>query len=324
MGQWSETDGITQLPINYRDKIVLVILRRYEIKQNKSFNHSAGMCYIDDVWSPIGYLYGKYDDYGCIDHIEKNAQYDLLLNDFRKNWSKDITMAKALECITREENVEYKYIGDTYLGVMFVLREVFDALANYNPIVNCLVGEDDNRLWQYVPKRDGLTVTINNWYKTLVEKHNAATSEHDRMTVLFRHMSISDRIFGHNCAYRDPYVDCLYKLATQNKSIDDPEVKEVSEALITLKSFESSMTASRKMWAPQCGKGSQDTDLSIYKFINKTSTNIINKRIRKDKAEWFDEDEVVDKNGYTPYMIKFNEEQLQKKKDEDGNKKDSK
>lgn len=312
MGQWSQTDGITQLPINYGDDIVLVILRHYYINEKMQFHYSTGTHYVNDVWSPIGYLYGKYDDYGGIEYIEKNIQYDLLLSDLKKHWADDISVEKALECILREENVEYKYLGKTYLGVMFVLRDVFNALVNYNPIENYLISNGENVFWQYVPKLEGLKININNWYKTLVEKYNEATTEHEQISVLFKISSISDRIFGHNCAYKEQYINCLYQLATQNKSIDDNKVEEISNSLLKLKSFEISMRDSRKMWMPQSGKGSQNTNLNIYKLINKTSANIINKRIRKEKSDYIDEDEVVDKNGYTPYMLKFNKEQFQK------------
>lgn len=70
MGSWNATDMITQLPIFRKDKVRLFVL-----SENKYYccnENTPGYCEKDDVWEPIGYVSGNYNDYGSITNIEKD------------------------------------------------------------------------------------------------------------------------------------------------------------------------------------------------------------------------------------------------------------
>lgn len=65
MGCWNATCNVSNLPIFYGDKVVVIPL--IKVKSDSEFN----VCYATDVFVPFGMpLIGQYDDYGRIENIQ--------------------------------------------------------------------------------------------------------------------------------------------------------------------------------------------------------------------------------------------------------------
>ena len=85
-------------------------------------------------------------------------------------------------------------------------------------------------------------------------------------------------------------------------SIED-EINHIFTFLSHPGGFNLSMAESRKMWHPQCGKGSQDSSLEIYKSINRAVEKVVKER---EEESLKDGGEVIDSSAYYPYMLKHN------------------
>jgi hypothetical protein len=88
MGCWSETCGITGLPITVGNPCVAFLLVRSELHEHQI--SPSGYCYADDLWSPLELpVFGTYDDYGGLENIREDNNVrrllDLLNN--RASWA---------------------------------------------------------------------------------------------------------------------------------------------------------------------------------------------------------------------------------------------
>jgi len=67
MGCWIETDMLTNLPINYGERVAAVLIAQKQDPMRTSYPHQT--------WQPISPLiYGDYDDYGRIKDYDKNIE----------------------------------------------------------------------------------------------------------------------------------------------------------------------------------------------------------------------------------------------------------
>ena len=77
MGCWNATCNISNLPINYGDKIVLIPL--VKIKEKASFNN----CYPTGTFVPYAFpIVGSYDDYGGIEKVISFPENEKLLRSY--------------------------------------------------------------------------------------------------------------------------------------------------------------------------------------------------------------------------------------------------
>lgn len=78
MGCWNGTCMISNLPINSGEKIKLVILQKSMISGIKSL-FTSGYVYPTDFLTPAFLpISGKYNDYGNIEGIEQDWNYNLI------------------------------------------------------------------------------------------------------------------------------------------------------------------------------------------------------------------------------------------------------
>jgi len=300
MGCFCETDGITQLPINYRDKVRLFVMIHTNF--DESYMRGGGTNYSSDIWRPLGCVQGTYDDYGGIENIVDDFGAKILLSDFRKKWSKDITLEDALHCIEREEGVEYVDIGETALGFMMVLEDVYQTMVSFNPID--AEYNYENSTYMYKPSNEVIKNGIKDWYKFYSKRYNEVKGDVVKECSL---SLVSDGgFFDFRNKYHSLYSKFFVSCIKEDKPFEDPEVQEAAQSLFEIMSFDDSMNAARKMWIPQTGKGAQHNELDIYKLIANTVNKISSDRKKKMEDDGW---EMPDENGYMPYMIEHNKEQ---------------
>lgn len=311
MGCWNETCGISQLPIHVGDKIRAFILLDNTYKGRLE---GGGTCYSSGEWAPFGIsISGEYNDYGGIENIIENDITHLMLETLREGWviekedaqrwdiptdSKKLKLSDVLNAIERSCAKYNSFTRKgTPIGIMYVLEDVYQSMMNFNPIRAHYYHSN----YDYKPVRDAYNQDIKTWY---IENLNSyLESPSDRM--LFR-LSLSDD----NLFYiRDNAMVHLFKnqflhLIEAKTPFENAKIQFLCENFWEIIHFNSIMQHLRKLWHPQAGKGSQDSDLEIYKRLQTAVSNIIIKRekeLAKDGGN-----EKIDENGYFPYMLEHN------------------
>lgn len=288
MGCWCATDGITQLPINYDDRIKLFVLVHSDLSLQKLYGN--GTCYSNDIWSPLCCISGNYNDYGGIENIDHDINYQLLSEDFKNNCSKNISVEKVINSIVREEPIEYKYMGKTTLGIMMVLEDVYKSMISFNPIIFKL-NQYQNGI--YKPRNNSIKENIYEWYDNC---YNEFQNKKDPTILLKNNLNCLD----YKNIFTELYRNLFYNYIGKGKNINDVDVQLALNSFFEILAFSDSMRLCRKIWQPQTGCGSQDNDLQIYKQLSKTIDNII--ASREELME-----ELPDENGYYPSMIEYND-----------------
>ena len=79
MGCWNATCNVSNLPIFWGDKVVLIPLVKVSSKETK-FNP----CYPTDNFIPLGFpIFGEYDDYGRLENTHTSAWNESHLRQFK-------------------------------------------------------------------------------------------------------------------------------------------------------------------------------------------------------------------------------------------------
>lgn len=296
MGCWNETDGITQLPICYKEKIRLFILLSESNDPVGRFG--KGMCYENEAWKPLGFVKGEYDDYGSIENIEPSTSGTLLLKYLQDNVHEDITIQKVMESLNDWKVMRYK-IG--YLGMMMVLEDVYQDLVKYDPITINFHSDP-----VYKPEREHATNNLIRWWKEFYFRFsNAPTDNVDRALL---NMSAFDE-FGISFG-KDP-IYALYRnfLMDKIRKQDDSNLDKVFDELIDYSMFHNAMVAARKLWFPQSGRGGQHRETGVYKLIAQTTMKF-SKKMEDELIE--DSGDCVSEEGYSDYMLEHNRKQMAK------------
>lgn len=89
MGCWQETDMLTNLPIDYGERVAAVLIAQENAPMRTS--------YPNETWTPISPLiYGTYDDYGRVNGYDKSTER-LFLDVFREAEKKDLRLMEKGE-----------------------------------------------------------------------------------------------------------------------------------------------------------------------------------------------------------------------------------
>lgn len=138
MGCWNGTDALTQLAIGAGDACRLIILLPYKYADESL---GGGYCYSTGLWDPFGLpIKGQYDDYGCIDEIEENANTQFIVRWFEEQFKAgNLEFSDRADVMDKYENIIPKgeepkftihqilnWIERNYIGI----REVNDSLAH--------------------------------------------------------------------------------------------------------------------------------------------------------------------------------------------------
>ena len=256
MGCWNETCAISQLPIMYLQDVVYILLQR-----NTDKVCCDSSCYIDTYFKPYPIiLYGKYDDYGCMEDItgDVEAFYELIekqlkcteddiINSYKHRYGEytkeDKTRAylKYLQDVQRNEDCYHNVTPDNVniAGVM-IHRDLFDKLKTFNQ--NDWFKSKDELIQEYYD-----IFTYRKKYKKLLEKDEDAAVD-----LILKYSFCTNRYFA------------KVNLTEVNKqSIED------------LFGIMHSMNILRKMWFPQTCAGSQTTIEEQNKILAKYYNDVI-------------------------------------------------
>lgn len=314
MGCWNETCGVTQLPINHGDKVRVFVLFSSECWRGAA---GGGTCYTTDRWTPIGApVQGVYDDYGGIEKIVNNDASKFLLKIIRERWvpvedDKDekippvnkLTLGQVLHFIERDRAKYKPYFKEENLGIFFVLEDVYQAMIKFDSIEPHYLEKG----FRYRPQSEIYRIDIESWYKHALETFANVKKDDDLLRIHLSFDMADDRIFSFSESGRGagarPYKELLKGLAMEGVPFEDKRVQTACNTVFEILMFCNALSAQRKMWIPQCGKGGQHNDLEIYKHLNKAVASIIANRDKEDEEDGCCE---RDAEGYTEYMREQN------------------
>lgn len=103
---------------------------------------------------------------------------------------------------------------------------------------------------------------------------------HNRFTSATNHLTGN---YGSG-AYLRKYLDFVEKRIEEGAADDDAAIRNLTDQFIDFVCFNQCMCLLRKMWAPQCGKGGQDREFVLHKFLGETITKFSEKKMK----EWDD------------------------------------
>jgi hypothetical protein len=94
--------------------------------------------------------------------------------------------------------------------------------------------------------------------------------------------------------YLRKYLDFVEKRISEGASDDDPQIQELTNQFIDFCCFNQCMVLLRKQWEPQCGKGGQDREFVLHKFLGETIVAFSEKKIKEWDEEYGEDIEDAD------------------------------
>lgn len=326
MGCWCETDGVTQLPINWDDKVRCFVLLKQEGESGLG-NGGGGVSYSNDIWCPLGpAIKGKYNDYGGVEKITEDLSSEILLEILKSGWVPfeqkydkvspidEMNLEEAIHWIERgEASLELKFRNGANLGIFMVLEKVYQAMITYDPII--ADHNRENRTYEYKPRSEVLMGSVKRWYNKLLARSIEMKSDEDNplkkqlsdLLLELTHLSDGEYSIFDNwrdaslCNFKEKLTEC----AKSYLPFEDEKVQSLVKIVLEMTAFSSAMAEARKLWTPQCGKGSQSNELAIYKHLNKTIETVIKAAEKEMLKEGAD---LPNKKGYFSYMLDHNAE----------------
>lgn len=294
MGSWHGTCGLTQLPIENGDKIVL-----FPIKKVKGRDREAsGYCYQNQLYAPISLpLHGEYDDYGGIKNITRNGDlvFDHLMPFlFNANYNEildaELSRNRLNENPSGIEELINNYIGRNVfkdVGFMMVLENVYTNVllksfqenhyTDMQQSMNQFITDIDFAHFEPAKAKkriEELVVLLDN--KTMSDQE---LNEYQLLKcVVSNFLNMSDfpqYDFLQTFSFYRGYYRVFSKFALQMAKTKDHDLKQ---NLLDFLMFEYVLESTRKSWLPQSGKGSSEAENSYYKIIANTTLATIDKR----------------------------------------------
>lgn len=310
MGSWSEADMITQLPINYADKVrVFVLYNQSCQKAERGWFGGGGTCYSTDIWVPLGPgLRGKYNDYGGIEDSIEDLGSKIVLEQLKEGWEPPARHKwqkeyPPIETVVLEDAISVIERGGAFLknrsmpraelGLTFILEDIYQDIMTYNPVDLYFV----SGTYRYMKYSESIDINFKEWYEyqlRILSVPDASLADllSDIALGLFNHTSIY--------FFKEP----LRNMAKQQLPIDHENVQEYLKHIKEMSTLSLVMSHGRKMWSPQSGKGSQNNEHDVYYLLNKSTTKIMDAREKLFREENIVEEK--DEEGYYPYMREHN------------------
>lgn len=92
-------------------------------------------------------------------------------------------------------------------------------------------------------------------------------------------------------SYLKKYLDFVEKRIADGAPDDDPQIGTLTEQFVGFASFSQAMVLLRKLWMPQTGKGGQDREFTLHKYLGETIAKFSEKKIQQWEAEYGEDEE---------------------------------
>lgn len=92
-------------------------------------------------------------------------------------------------------------------------------------------------------------------------------------------------------SYLRKYLDFVEKRIAEGASDDDPQIQALTDQFTGFAAFSQTMTLMRKLWIPQTGKGGQDQEYAMHKYMGQVISDFSDRKIKEWNAEYGEEEE---------------------------------
>ncbi len=257
MGCWNETCAITNLPILYGEAVYGLMLSQWPADA-----YSSRGCHAGDFWQLLPCMVqGNYDDYGRVEDID-----DLDLELIRKHQRLCDIDGDKLEDITQELLFKLEKDGKLFHAniygsaprlVQFIMIKktvIDDIKSNFKLKYHYPVRE-----YTYQQIVDTMIEYCNNYAQSLkVDDYSDTLLNYDPS--IGRKVDPFAKSILQNC--RSSVID-WHRVANQ----DQKSIERNCEYITLKVLLDNLLDGSRQLWSPTAGKGSQDTETDIHRYI---------------------------------------------------------
>ena len=302
MGSWNGTCGITRLPILSGEPIIALLIAEagYGNKREAGYH-----CYVNDLFCPIVLPFkGTYNDYGSITDISETPLIEISLRSFGpakesfEEWIYNHVTEGTV--FIKEDDKDKKRAVGLWMCRQDILDIVYKnggVYKNYEKVDGTYKHVKENMIERV--KRD-----FNDLYNKILENKNLLAYYYEDKTPdpeNKEEMSIASAArfkYTYNIEFGDRdnaanyilgisgfagnailqthrfeiYREYLKYLVYKDYGIDSQEVEEVREAVVSFYLINNLMISNRISLAPQCGAGSQQDELGMYRKMNAAMT----------------------------------------------------
>lgn len=244
MGCWNGTCGLTQLPINCGNKVIVFPLKQTSYEDLSSVG--GALYYSNDIFTPISIpVIGEYNDYGALENIEdgeKVYEYFVSLID-------DGKLTMDLKETARPSNIE-ELITAIKRGA---IKGISFMMVHYEAYIRVMEEAYDR---VYYGENFGFKTKWMELGRKYIEDVRQADND-----LLIRIELMGNRFASAVRGIRRPEMRWFL-----DKLVEAHDEK-LLESLVDLIAFEMVMGFSRKLWIPQAGGGSQCEERTYHKVL---------------------------------------------------------
>lgn len=254
MGSWNGTCGISKMPIQYGDRVKLVLLK--PTNHYRSVSTGSGFCDASDMYTPICLpITGEYNDYGCIENIDEQPElFDLIIKALRIPDRNNIEDIIAGISNNELENISYMLIHESVYNIMLDITKETPHRYDNNYTTEMHRNDSVDVLIKYMSERNKILNDMDNGiYKPLEFDKDYYNNEH----------------------YYRILPDVI-------RTLNDSDVlKTIKKDIVEFMIFIEAISDARMFWSPQSGGGSQDLTYEYQIEIGKLAEQL--------RQKWNDE-----------------------------------
>lgn len=238
-----------------------------------------------------------------IDRVNKqlDAAYDLILKEY-ENVPKDQWSPRLFEIADKKKNAVKENPAIVNMSHMMVHEDVYQAIVKATVSSEWWGGNGNLREILYedaakyiVHLREALPLeeevermiksgNVNGYTKSNVALRSCRRNFRygNKFFSSFNHLS-GDYGSGQYIEKYSKFIESRIKAGARD---NDSEIKDLTDQLIDFIQFNRAMSFLRKQWIPQCGKGGQDAEYGLHKFLGQVIVDFSTKKINKWNEEY--------------------------------------
>lgn len=312
MGSWSETCGLTGLPIQYGDPVMLTFL----VQTTSHGRDSAGTCYPTGWWTPYSLpISATYADYGGIEAYVDNWNVQWILKRLRTDM-----LARG-----EGENIYHDYA--VCPSELDSLQTLMKWINNDRVLVNSISKQESPHLalgwmmchkwaYEYLARQSAdyadrpilFEQTYKQgqeWYRSGLKITQDTLTDRPNITAVWRWLDgrgcegewlrllqSGSSMCGFGSSTNITSYKTLCEQWVLNKQpVDCPKVSAFLYSMSQFLVVSRNMGRLRKHWSPQSGKGSQNCDLDYYQSWLQECQTQVSKTLRERDSEFGDVDD---------------------------------
>jgi len=311
MGCYNQTCGVSNLHITADEEVVIFGLTKS--------NYEESYCYPNTLWDPFPLpFYGSYNDYGAaedchgpaLDVIISELKEYLVEKDLGENQYRDMEIKKDKfdidlffeACHNRRLEIDRlgkhsKVLGTAATPVLFMMihKKIFDKILS-EFVYEMYIGPGEYRKYKFQDILNDLPA----WVDRLHESFNTSTDE-DRMYNRFiyttsmgsichrlefeRNGNLANEWLKYDDATRQSFINIQRIVVDYIENNQKDKVIELLTEHLKMLCINGFLSSTRKMWQPQSGQGSQNSEHDAYRFLCKAMTEVMD----EEDKEYADE-----------------------------------